>query len=78
MRIELPVCKHCREGEHGNPEDDLTVVTADPDDDKFLEAAVAGRVDYIVSGDPHLLDLDTFRGIDIITPRIFAEQLGVR
>jgi predicted nucleic acid-binding protein len=60
------------------PEDDVTVVMDDPDDDKFLEAAVAGRVDYLVSGDRHLLDLDTFREIDIVTPRTFAEQIGVR
>jgi putative PIN family toxin of toxin-antitoxin system len=60
------------------PDNDFTVVTDDPDDDKFLEAAVAGHVNHIVSGDPHLLDLDTFRGIDIVPPRTFAEQLGVR
>jgi predicted nucleic acid-binding protein len=47
----------------------------DPDDDKFLEAAVAGNVDYIVSGDRHLLDLASFRGIDIVEPRAFYERL---
>lgn len=47
-----------------DPQEDITAVEADPDDDKFLEAAVAGGVDYVVSGDGHLLDLDSFRGID--------------
>ncbi|MHC3381806.1 PIN domain-containing protein [Haloarcula sp. H-GB5] len=58
-----------------DPDEAITAVEADPDDDKFLEAAVAGNVDYIVSGDRHLLDLDSFRGIDIVEPRAFYERL---
>ena len=61
-----------------DPDEDITAVEDDPDDDKFLEAAVAGNVDYIVSGDRHLLDLDSFRGIDIIEPRAFYERLTSR
>jgi predicted nucleic acid-binding protein len=41
-----------------------------------LEAAVADNVDYVVSGDRHLIDLDTFRGIDVVDPRTFYEHLG--
>ncbi len=59
-----------------NPDEQITAVEADPDDDKFLEAAVAGDVDYLVSGDRHLLGLGTFRGIEILEPRTFYEQLG--
>lgn len=33
------------------PQEDITAVEDDPDDDKFLEAAVAGDVDYLVSED---------------------------
>lgn len=40
----------------------------DPKDDKFLEAAVNGRADVIVTGDKDLLDLNPFRGIAILTP----------
>jgi putative PIN family toxin of toxin-antitoxin system len=40
----------------------------DPKDDKFLEAAVNGRADVIVTGDKDLLDLNPFRGIGIMTP----------
>jgi len=54
---------------------DIAAVDDDPDDDKFLEAAVAADVDYLVSGDNHLLDLGSFRGIDIVDPRTFYEQL---
>jgi putative PIN family toxin of toxin-antitoxin system len=40
----------------------------DPKDNKFLEAAVNGRADVIVTGDKDLLDLNSFRGIAIVTP----------
>ena len=40
----------------------------DPKDDKFLEAAVNGRANVIVTGDRDLLDLNPFRGIAIVTP----------
>jgi putative PIN family toxin of toxin-antitoxin system len=56
-------------------EESIHAVETDPSDNKFLEAAIAGRVDLIVSGDNHLLDLKEFRGIPIITPRIFLERL---
>ncbi len=44
----------------------------DPDDDKFLELAVNGHADAIISGDIDLRVLDTFRGIPIITPAAFG------
>lgn len=57
------------------PEESIYVVEADPSDNKFLEAAVTGRADYIVSGDKHLLDLKEFQGIAILTPHVFLERL---
>jgi len=57
------------------PEEQIQFVEADPHDDKFLEAAVAGKVDFIVSGDKHLLDLKEFRSIPIISGRKFIEWL---
>jgi putative PIN family toxin of toxin-antitoxin system len=56
-------------------DEEVNAVEDDPDDDKFLEAAVAGNAQYLVSGDQHLLTLDSFRDIDIITPRTFYERL---
>lgn len=44
----------------------------DRKDDKFLELAVNGHADVIVSGDADLLVLDAFRGIPIITPAAFG------
>ena len=49
------------------PQKSFTVIKEDTDDNKFLECAVAGKADFIVSGDKHLLALKEFRGIKIIT-----------
>jgi putative PIN family toxin of toxin-antitoxin system len=45
----------------------------DPKDDKFLELAVNGKADFIVSGDEDLRVLSPFREIPILSPREFLE-----
>jgi uncharacterized protein len=45
----------------------------DPADDKFLELAVNGHADLIVSGDADLLALNPFREIPIVTPAGFLK-----
>jgi len=47
----------------------LQVIKDDPDDDKILECAVRGNINYIVSGDKHLLNLKSHNGIQIIKTR---------
>jgi putative PIN family toxin of toxin-antitoxin system len=46
----------------------------DPKDDKFLELAVNGHADLIVSGDADLLALNPFREISIVTPAAFLQS----
>jgi putative PIN family toxin of toxin-antitoxin system len=46
----------------------------DPRDDKFLEVAVHGGADLIVTGDRDLLDLHPFHGILILTPAEFMQR----
>lgn len=46
----------------------------DPKDDKFLEVAINGEADLIVTGDKDLLELHPFRGVEIITPREYIER----
>jgi predicted nucleic acid-binding protein len=48
----------------------------DPKDDKFLELAVNGGADCIVSGDEDLLLLGLFREIDILTPRNLLDAMA--
>ena len=49
----------------------VTVVTADPEDDKYVGAALEGRATHLVSGDRHLLDIGTYEGIRVLSPREF-------
>jgi len=56
---------------------EITVVVTDcrdAKDNKFLELAVSGEADCIVSGDEDLLVLNPFRGIPILTPREFLSD----
>lgn len=55
----------------------LPGVTRDPKDDAIVACAQEGRADYLVSGDQDLLVLDEYEGIRVVTPRRFAERLGL-
>jgi putative PIN family toxin of toxin-antitoxin system len=57
------------------PQTRFLVIKEDPDDNKFLDAAVAGKAEYIVSGDKHLLNLGKFRNIKIMRPTDFLALL---
>lgn len=57
------------------PTRSLAVVKADPYDNMVLECAVEARVDYVVSGDSHLLKLERFEDIPILSPAQFLEVL---
>jgi len=47
----------------------------DPKDDKFLELAINGRADAIITGDEDLLVLHPFFGIPILSPKSFLDQM---
>lgn len=50
---------------------------ADPADAKILACGVAGKADVIVTGDKkHLLPLKRYRGIPIVSPAEFLDQIG--
>jgi hypothetical protein len=57
---------------------EVKAVAADPEDDKFLAAAVEGMAEFVVSGDDHLLALGSCEGIRIVTARAFLEVLKSR
>jgi len=52
----------------------INAIAKDPSDDKVLVCATEAKVDFIVSGDRHLLDLGIYQGIPILTARQFIEQ----
>ena len=49
---------------------------ADPQDDMFLETAMVGEADCLITGDRHLLEMTPFRGISILTPAAFLNAYG--
>lgn len=51
-------------------------VSDDPDDDKYLAAALEGGASFVVTGDPDLLDLREYEGIRIVRPRVFLDLLS--
>ena len=57
------------------PEEKIEIVKDDSDDNKFVEAAIAGKADYIITQDNHLLKIKEFRGIKILTPKQFLDIL---
>jgi putative PIN family toxin of toxin-antitoxin system len=62
--------------ELADPDFQLNAVPDDPDDNRVLECAVAGKADFIVSGDRHLLRIGSYEGIAIVTVRQFLESAG--
>jgi putative PIN family toxin of toxin-antitoxin system len=52
----------------------VSVITADPSDNEVLACALAAHANTIVSGDDHLLALNHFQDIPVITPRQFLER----
>jgi uncharacterized protein len=67
---DIVVLSHLVTGQH-----DFAGVSKDPDDDKYIAAAIEGRAGFVVAGDSDLLDLKQYDGIRIVTPRAFLDLL---
>lgn len=51
----------------------INIIEEDPSDNIFLECALEGRANYIISGDKHLLQLKQYKSIKIISFREFIK-----
>ena len=49
-------------------------VCVDPDDDKFLACALAGKSNLVISGDKHLLTASGYKKVEILSPREFLNR----
>ena len=56
------------------PQITVDLIKDDPDDNIILECALAADVKYIITGDPHLLNLEWFEKIKIISPATFVTE----
>ena len=54
----------------------ISAASSDPDDDKYLAAALEGRATLVVTGDPDLLALEEYQGVRIVNPRAFLTVLA--
>ena len=57
-----------------NPQVTLDVVKEDPNDNRCLECALASEAAHIITGDKHLLELEAYEGIQILTPAGFLDS----
>jgi len=56
----------------------LSGICDDPDDDKYLAAALEGRAGYVVTGDQAFLAVKEYAGVAIVPPRSFLSLVGSR
>jgi putative PIN family toxin of toxin-antitoxin system len=56
------------------PKFKLRIIGEDLEDNKILDCALQAKVDFIVSGDKHLLKLKKFQNIKIVAPREFLDN----
>lgn len=60
-------------GEIINTEEIEVFECEDPDDNKFIECAIASKAKLIVSGDKHLLKINGFQEVAVYKPRDFVD-----
>jgi putative PIN family toxin of toxin-antitoxin system len=75
------VCFHIVEELHGacdiiSPSVSVDVIRSDSNDNRILECAVEAQAHFIVSGDPHLLDLGKFEKIRILSPADYLKEFA--
>ena len=59
------------------PQRKVEVIKDDPDDNKFIDAALEGKAEFIVTQDNHLLRIKQFEGVRMVTPIEFLKILDV-
>jgi len=57
------------------PKIKIDIVKEDKEDNKFIEAAIEGKADFIVTQDKHLLKIKEYNGVKIIHPKEFLKIL---
>ncbi len=58
-----------------DPKEKVNIIKDDPDDNKFIEAAIEGKANFIISQDKHLLSIKKFQNITILSPQEFLTLL---
>lgn len=77
-RVASAVDQIARVGTVVDPQQRVRAISADPDDDRVLEGALEAGVELICSGDKHLLRLEEWRGIRILSPAQLVDEFESR
>ena len=72
-KIQFIIDNYKKFSELVKPNIKLSIVKEDEDDNRILECAETGDVDYIISGDEHLLNLKNHKNIRIVSPKEFLQ-----
>jgi putative PIN family toxin of toxin-antitoxin system len=56
-----------------NPKSQISIISQDDPDNRILECALEAKADFIITGDRHLLELQTHQGINIVNPAVFLK-----
>jgi len=67
----LMIISHCCEPRYHHE----IIVHEDPDDDKYIIAALESHASYLISGDQHLLKLNKQQNVKIVSPQEFLTHL---
>jgi predicted nucleic acid-binding protein len=74
----MPFLRNLRtHARHVETKSKISVVIADPTDNIFLECAMDGGANFIISGDRHLLDVEVYKGIKIVRAGEFLLKKGL-
>ncbi len=71
--VEKATALFALRGEKVYPTRDVQICR-DPKDNMFIEAAIAGGAEYVVTGDEDLLTLHKFETVRFVTPRTFLKS----
>lgn len=57
------------------PSLEVQAIQSNPEDNHVIEAALAARAEFIISGDKHLLNLAEWEGIHVVSPAQFIRSI---
>jgi len=60
------------------PKQKFNIVKDDPKDNKFIDCAVEANAEFLISGDPHLLEIKKFQEIKVVSPKEFLENFKTK
>ena len=82
MEIILTIILQSKNHQRFEPSFKWQLVTADPDDNKFVDCALGANVDYLVSDDKHIKNLlkisNLFPPVPIVTFKQFSQLMKLK